>query len=151
MQTIEPILAGHPFLKGLADDQLKLLVGCSANKVFKPGEFLAREGENADTFYFIREGTVQIEIFSPSHGPIVIQTLSGGEILGWSWIVPPYKWRFDAKASDTARVISLDGKCIREKCEKDHSLGFEMMKRFAVIIAERLEATRLQLLDIYEK
>jgi CRP-like cAMP-binding protein len=151
MQTIEPLLASHPFLKGLDPEQLKLLVSCAANKVYKPGEYLSREGENADTFYFIREGTILIEIYSPSHGPIAIQTLSGGEILGWSWLVPPYQWQFDARASEETRVITLDGKCIRQKFEKDHSLGYEMMKRFALIIAERLEATRLQLLDVYEK
>ncbi len=151
MQTLEPLLASHPFLKGLDQDHVKLLVGCASNRVFSPGEFLSQEGEDADLFYFIREGKVVVEIYSPLHGPITIQTLDGGEILGWSWLVPPYRWRFDARATDTTRAIVMDGKCIRQKCETDHHLGYEMMKRFAEIIADRVEATRLQLLDLYGK
>ena len=151
MQTLEPLLASHPFLKNLNPEHVKLLVGCATNKVFNPGEFLSQEGEDADLFYFIRDGKVVVEIYSPEHGPITIQTLDGGEILGWSWLVPPYRWRFDDRALETTRAIVMDGKCIRQKCENDHSLGYEMMKRFAEIIADRVEATRLQLLDLYGK
>jgi CRP-like cAMP-binding protein len=151
MQTLEPLLASHPFLTGLNQDHIKLLVGCASNRVFNPGDFLAQEGEDADLFYFIREGKVAVEIYSPEHGPITIQTLDGGEILGWSWLVPPYRWRFDARALDTTRAIVMDGKCLRQKCQNDHALGYEMMRRFAEIIADRVEATRMQLLDLYGK
>jgi CRP-like cAMP-binding protein len=151
MQTIEPLLAAHPFLKGLEPSHLKLIVGCASNMVFKAGQFLFREGGQADSFYFVRHGKVAVEAFSPQHGPITIQTRSEGEVLGWSWLVPPYHCRFDARAVELTRVIALDGKCLREKCQKDHDLGYELMKRFAVIIAERLDATRLQLLDVYGK
>jgi len=149
MQTLEPLLAGHPFLKDLKADHIKLIVGCASNKLFNPGEYLSQEGEDADLFYFIREGKVMVEIYSPEHGPITIQTLGGDEILGWSWLVPPYKWRFDARAVEQTRTIVMDGKCLREKCEKDHNLGYELMKRFAEIIADRIEAARLQLMDVY--
>jgi hypothetical protein len=81
----------------------------------------------------------------------MIQTEGEGEILGWSWLVPPYYWHFDARATEKTQVIAIDGKCLREKCESDHDLGYKLMRRFALIIAERLEATRLQLLDIYGK
>jgi CRP-like cAMP-binding protein len=151
VQTIEPLLAKHPFFKGLAPEHLKLLVGCSTNVIFEADQFLFREGEDANTFYVIRSGRVQVETFSPKHGPITIQTAGEGDVLGWSWLVPPYHWRFDAKATDQVRVIAIDGKCLREKCEDDHNLGYELMRRFALIIAERLEATRLQLLDVYGK
>ncbi len=151
MQTIEPLLAGHPFFRGLDPKHLQLIVGCSSNVVFNPGQFLFREGEEANTFYILRSGRVKVETFSPQHGPITIQTEGEGEILGWSWLVPPYHWRFDAEAVEQTRAIAIDGKCLREKCETDHNLGYELMKRFALIIAERLEATRLQLLDIYGK
>jgi CRP/FNR family transcriptional regulator, cyclic AMP receptor protein len=151
MQTIEPLLAGHPFFKGLDPKHLQLIVGCSSNIVFSPGQFLFHEGEEANTFYVLRSGRVKVETFSPQHGPITIQTEGEGEILGWSWLVPPYRWRFDAEAMEQTRAIAIDGKCLREKCETDHNLGYELMKRFALIIAERLEATRLQLLDVYGK
>ena len=149
MENIERILKEHPFLAGMDEKHVKLLVGCASNVVFKAGEYIFREGEEADKFYFIRHGKVLVETFIPQKGPVIIRSRHEGEIFGWSWLVPPYKWHFDARAVELTRAIALDGKCLRGKCEEDHDLGYEIMKRFALIIAERLEATRLQLLDIY--
>jgi CRP-like cAMP-binding protein len=75
--------------------------------------------------------------------------LAAGEVLGWSWLIPPYHWKFDARAIEQTRALALDGKCLRTKCEEDHDLGYELLKRFAQIMEERLQATRLQLLDVY--
>ncbi|MBU0984275.1 MAG: cyclic nucleotide-binding domain-containing protein [candidate division Zixibacteria bacterium] len=149
MENLGRILSEHPFLAGMSDDQLALLVGCASNVAFQPGEFIIREGQPADSFYFIRHGLVQIESHVPQSGPLIIRTRQAGEVLGWSWLVPPYRWHFDARACEATRAIAMDGKCLRQKCETDHDLGYEIMKRFSVIIAERLEATRLQLMDIY--
>ena len=149
MRDLEQTLREHPFLEGLDAEHIKLLVGCASNVVFKSGEFIIREGEEADAFYFIRHGRVLIETHVPQKGPIIIRSREAGEILGWSWLVPPYRWHFDARAAELTRAIALDGKCLREKCEQDHDLGYEVMRRFVVIIAQQLEATRLQLLDIY--
>lgn len=149
MEDLRRILSDHPFLKGMNDKQLELLVGCASNVIFKPGEFIIREGQPADTFYFIRHGYVQIETNVPGKGPLVIRTRHEGEVLGWSWLIPPYRWHFDARAREQTRAIAMDGKCLREKCDVDSDLGYEIMKRFSLIIAERLEATRLQLMDIY--
>jgi len=149
MRDLEQILREHPFLDGMDEEHVKLLVGCASNVVFKPGQFIIREGDDADAFYFIREGQVLIETHIPQQGPVFIRSREAGEVLGWSWLVPPYRWHFDARAVEQTRAIALDGKCLREKCEKDHDLGYEIMKRFAVVIAERLEATRMQLLDVY--
>jgi CRP/FNR family cyclic AMP-dependent transcriptional regulator len=149
MRDLEQILSEHPFLKELDKEHIQLLVGCASNVVFKSGDFIFREGEAADAFYFIRHGRVLIETFVPQKGPIIIRSREAGEILGWSWLVPPYRWHFDARAVDLTRAIALDGKCLRKKCEEDHDLGYEIMKRFAMVIAERLEQTRLQLMDVY--
>jgi len=149
MENLERILTEHPFLEGLDKKHIQLLVGCASNVIFKAGDFVFREGEPADSFYFIRHGRVLIETYVPQKGPIMIRSREEGEILGWSWLVPPYRWHFDARAVELTRAIALDGKCLREKCREDHDLGYEVMKRFALIIAERLEATRLQLMDIY--
>ncbi len=149
MEDLGRILSEHPFLKGMTDQQLALLTGCASNVVFQPGDFIIREGQPADRFYFIRHGLVQVETHVPNKGPLVIRTRHEGEVLGWSWLVPPYRWHFDARVREQTRAIAMDGKCLREKCETDHDLGYEIMKRFSVIIAERLEATRLQLMDIY--
>jgi len=149
MENLERILKEHPFLAGMSDKHIQLLVGCASNVAWKAGEFIFKEGEPADNFYFIRHGRVLVETHIPQKGPIIIRTREAGEIFGWSWLVPPYRWHFDAKAVEVTRAITLDGKCLRGKCEEDHDLGYEIMKRFALIIAERLEQTRLQLLDVY--
>ena len=149
MENLQRILKEHPFLEGLDDRHIKLLEGCASNVAFKAGEYIFREGDNADKFYIIRHGKTQIETFIPQKGPLAIQTREAGEIMGWSWLIPPYKWHFDARAYELTRAIALDGKCLREKCEQDHDLGYEIMKRFALLIAQRLDATRMQLMDVY--
>lgn len=148
METLEPIIAQHPFLQGLESQYLKLIVGCASNVRFRAGEFLFREGEEAQQFYMVREGRVALQI-PTAREAIIIQTVGEDDILGWSWLVPPHKWRFDARALETTRAIALDGKCLRAKSEEDHHFGYELLKRFSNVIAGRLEATRLQLLDVY--
>ena len=149
MEDLKNILAAHPFFKGLNDEYFALLVGCASNIRIDAGKMILREGEEANHFYLIRSGTVSIQSMTPHKGPIIIQTLQEGDILGWSWLVAPFTWHFDAKAVDVTRLIALDGKCLRTKCESDHGLGYELLKRFADIMTKRLESTRLQLLDIY--
>lgn len=149
METLEPILAQHPFLKDLEPRHLQTIVGCAANVRFDAGQFIFREGEAAKHFYIIRHGKTALEIFVPGRGPVTIQTLGAGDVLGWSWLFPPYRWHFDARAIELTRAIALDGECLRGKCEADHDLGYELIKRFANVIVERLQATRLQLLDVY--
>jgi CRP-like cAMP-binding protein len=149
METLKSILAEHPFLKDLAPHHLELIVGCASNVRFDPNQFIFREGEEANQFYVIRHGRAALEIVAPERGPIMIETLGEGEILGWSWLIPPYHWHFNARAIELTRAIALDGKCLRSKCEEDHDLGYELLKRFAHIIEQRLQSTRLQLLDIY--
>jgi CRP-like cAMP-binding protein len=149
MESLERILRDHPFFKDLNSAQLTLLTGCASNVVFRAGQFLFREGDDADSFYIIREGKVMIETHVPQKGTIAIQTREAGEVTGWSWMIPPFKWHFDARAVELTRAIALDGKCLRGKCEEDHDLGYELMKRFSVQIAQRLEATRMQLMDVY--
>jgi CRP/FNR family transcriptional regulator, cyclic AMP receptor protein len=149
MENLERILKEHPFLKDLEQPHIELITGCASNVVFKPDEFLFREGEEANSFYIIRQGKVVVETYIPEKGPIAIQSREAGDVTGWSWMIPPYRWHFDARAIEMTRAIALDGKCLRGKMNEDHDLGYALMKRFAIIIAERLEATRIQLLDIY--
>lgn len=149
LHTLEPIMAGHPFFKGLPPEHLKVLVGCASNVRFDSGQQILKEGEEANQFFLIREGRVALEIDAPGREPITIQTLESGEILGWSWLVPPYYWMFTARAVTPTRAIAMDGKCLREKCEKDHSLGYELLKRLTHVMELRLQWTRLQLLDVY--
>ena len=149
METLERIIAEHPFLADLDPAFTSLMVGCAKNVRFNRGDYIFREGDPADQFYLIREGKVAVEIFAPQRTPIIVSTLGEGEILGWSWLLPPYQWKLNARAIEYLRAIALDGKCLRNKCEQNHDLGYEVLKRFARIIEQRLEATRMQLLDVY--
>jgi CRP/FNR family transcriptional regulator, cyclic AMP receptor protein len=149
VETLERILAEHPFFEALLPEHLAVVVGCAANLRFDTGAFVIRAGEEANQFFLLREGKVALEMTAPGRPPLVVQTLGAGEVLGWSWLVPPYHWKFDAVALAPIRAIALDGKCLRGKCESDHGLGYELLKRFAHLMEQRLQATRLQLLDLY--
>lgn len=151
METLEGVLAAHPFFKDLQPSHLALLVGCASNVRFDSGQFLFRAGEEANQFYLIRHGHVALEVSGPGDTPFILQTLGEGDILGWSWLIPPYHWLFDARAVEQTRVVALDGKCMRNKCEADHDLGYELLRRFAHIMERSLQETRLQLLDVYGK
>ena len=149
METIEPILAEHPFIKGLRHEHVQLMVGCARNVKFDAGEFILREGQEANEFYIIRHGQVNLEIHGPKSHAITIHTVREDDVLSWSWLFPPYLWHFDARAIELTRAIALDAKCLRTKCEKDPSLGYELAKRLAHVIEHRLQGATLQLLDLY--
>ena len=150
METLRNVVAEHRFAQGLEERHVALLTGCAANVHFNAGQIIFREGEEANQFYLVRDGKVAVELFAAERGAITILTLAAGEVLGWSWLVPPYRWKFDARALESTRAIALDGKCLRTKAEQDHDLGYELLKRVAHTMEERLQATRLQLLNIYE-
>ena len=134
---------------GLDPSFLALAVGCASNVRVEANSYILREGEDANQFFLIREGRVALEIHAPPRKPLVIETLGPGDIIGWSWLVPPHVWKFNARAATMTRLIALDAKCLRTKCEGNHELGYEILKRFSHIIERRLEATRLQLQDVY--
>jgi CRP/FNR family cyclic AMP-dependent transcriptional regulator len=150
MRTLEGILARHPFFSGLDPRYIQLATGCASNVRFNAGDLIFREGDEADSFYLIREGKVALELSAPGRGSLTVQTLEDGEILGYSWLISPHHWRFDGRAVTATRAIVLDGKCLRDKCEEDHKLGYELLNRVASILGHSLDATRLRLLDIYD-
>jgi CRP/FNR family transcriptional regulator, cyclic AMP receptor protein len=149
MQTLEELIAASPVFAGLAPPHLALIAGCGGNERFAAGARLFREGAPADRFYLIREGAVALEVEAPGRGMAIVETLHRGEVVGWSWLFEPYRWQFDGRASEPTRVVAFDGACLRGKCEADHELGYQLMRRFAASMTERLQATRLQLLDVY--
>ena len=149
VRTIDLILKEHLFFQSLPAEDVKLISACGKNVSFKAGTLIAEEGNPSDEFYLIRSGKVSIETPVPQRGSVSLQTLGDGDLLGWSWLFPPYRWTFDARAIDTVNAITLNGRCLREKCEKDNGLGYRLMKKFSEIMTERLRATRLQLLDVY--
>ncbi|MEM9553581.1 MAG: cyclic nucleotide-binding domain-containing protein [Acidobacteriota bacterium] len=149
IKTLETLLTDHPFFAEFRPEDLTLIAGCGANVKFAAGESVFREGEPANHFYLLRYGRVAVEVFSPGKGPVTIQTLHEGEVLGWSWLVPPYRWRHDARALELTRAFSFDGTCLRRKCDEDPPLGYRLMRRFSQVIAERLGNAQMQLMDLY--
>jgi CRP-like cAMP-binding protein len=148
-RSLESVLGDVPLLDGLGPGELGLISGCAGNVRFLPGEQLFREGDPADTFYVVRHGAVALETFAPARGSLAIETVEAGEVVGWSWLFPPYRWHFDARALTVVRATGFDGACLRGKCDEDPALGYELMKRFAQVMIERLQWTRLRLLDVY--
>jgi CRP/FNR family transcriptional regulator, cyclic AMP receptor protein len=149
METLEPLIRDHEFFSGLDAPYVELLVGCATNVRFDEGAFLFREDDPADRFYLISHGKVALEVAAPGRGHIVVQTVGEGGVVGFSWLFEPHRWQFDARAVEPTTALSLDGICLRGKCEEDTRLGFDLMQRFARVVVQRLQATRLQLMDVY--
>ena len=151
MQTenLTEILRQHPFLAGLSEPHMQVLIGCASNVRFAEGAPLIHEGEVANKFYLVRTGRIALETDVNARGKIRIQTVGPGDVLGWSWLISPYRWHFNALAVAEVRAVALDGECLRKKCEQDHDFGYEMLSRLSHVMERRLEATRMQLLDLY--
>lgn len=146
---LTPVLRQQPLLADLPDRYFELLVGCASNVRFAAGEALARQDEPADRFFLVREGDVSVEVRAPARGPLRISTVHAGEMVGWSWLVPPYRWAFDARALGDVRAVAFDAACLRGKCDENHDLGYELLRRVTTVMSDRLKAARLQLLDLY--
>jgi CRP/FNR family cyclic AMP-dependent transcriptional regulator len=149
MRTIETLLGDVPIFRDLTPEALDLLSGCASNVRFADGEMLFREGDDADVFYVIRHGRVALETFVPARGPVTIETVDPGEVVGWSWLFAPYRWHFDARALGLVRATQFDAACLRAKCEQDPAFGYDLILRFTQVLIERLQWTRLRLLDVY--
>ena len=143
------IVMQHPFFIGLEEGFCDLVSGCARNVRFEAGSYLFRKGEPANEFYLIRDGQVGLQVSAQGGKPVTFQTVGNDEVVGLSWLIPPYRWSFDARAMTRIRAIGIHAVCLRDKCDADHDLGYEMMQRFMPVLIGRLEAARLQALDIY--
>ena len=142
---LEPMamrVALHPFLAGMNRAQLALLTDCAMVVHFNPGELIFREGELANRFYLIESGKVILESNGKSGDRVMIDKLGAGDLLGWSWMFPPYVWHFSARAVERTEAIFFYGTILREYCERDHSLGYELFKRMSAVMIKRLQAAR---------
>jgi CRP-like cAMP-binding protein len=149
MATMEELLGSHPFFAGLGTSAIQLIAGCASNVHFAAGDRIFSEGEAASRFYVIRHGRVALEVHSPVRGPLVIDTMDEGEVLGWSWLVSPYRYFGDARAVTPVSATALDGTCLRGKCEADAELGYQLLKRVTDVMYQRLQSARVRLLDLY--
>ena len=149
MKSIHDLLHEHPFFEGLPPAMIDVISGCGTNVHYDPGEAVFAANDPSDRFFVLRRGKVALEIDTPRRGPLVIETIGPGEVLGVSWILPPYRASFDARATEDTSAVSIDAACLRGKCDADHELGYVLYKRFAGLVRDRLQATRVQLLDVY--
>lgn len=149
IHTLEKIVTEQPFFQGMEAQYVQLITGCAKNVHFAEGEFIFRAGEAADYFYLIREGEVAVQFAIPNKGARTVRTLGDGEVMGWSWLLAPYRWHFDARVRRPTLALAFDGKCLRAKCEEDHDLGYAIYTRFTQLVVDSLQATLLQLLDVF--
>jgi CRP/FNR family cyclic AMP-dependent transcriptional regulator len=140
-------LEEQPFLRGMSTRQLELLVENSMLAEFKAGEKILSEGDSANRFYLILEGFVELESRDLEGENIRIQTIGTGDVLGWSWLFPPYYWHLDARAATPVKTIFFYATRLRELCEENHDFGYELMLRVSEIIIKRLQATRRELAE----
>jgi CRP/FNR family cyclic AMP-dependent transcriptional regulator len=147
---LEAQVAAHPFLIGTSASHIRLLADCAMRSQFTAGQVIFRKGETANRFYLIERGKVALE--SSTGGEVVkIDEVGAGDLLGWSWIFPPYVWHFDARAIQPTTAIFLYGTILREYCEADPALGYELFKRMSEVMMRRLQAARVKLSESMKK
>jgi CRP-like cAMP-binding protein len=147
VKAVERVIAEHRFLRGLKPEHLRLLAESAMRMHYEAGELIFRESEPANRFYLIEQGRVSLESHRRDDAPVAVQVIGPGDVLGWSWLFPPYYWHFDARALESTTAIFFYATRLREQCDQDHSFGYEMMKRMTQVVIHRLQATRKQLLS----
>ena len=142
-------VALHPFLAGMNRGQLSLLTDCAMAVSFEKGQLIFRENECANRFYLIESGKVVLESGGSPSSPVIVDAIGAGDLLGWSWMMPPYKWHFTARAVEPTEAIYFAGTILRDYCERDHSLGFELHKRLSAVMMKRLQGARRKMLEMH--
>ncbi len=146
--TVAARIAAHPFFAAFTGEQRAALAG-DAVVTFAAGERLFDEGGRADRFWLIEDGSIALDMRVPGRGDQVVETLGSGTVLGWSWRHPPYRWHFGAAARLATTAIEFDAPAVRRRCDADPAFGYAALRSFTPVITERLQATRLRLLDLY--
>jgi CRP/FNR family cyclic AMP-dependent transcriptional regulator len=149
LETLEEMIVKHPFWAGLNVHYVDLLKKSVTFERFDVGQSIFQEGGNADQFYLIQKGRVTLDAFVPGRGAVTIQTVGSGDALGWSWLFPPYQWHFSARSSDATEAIVFGAKLLRDEAEQNHDFGYELNKRVSKMLLQRLQETRLLLVDFY--
>jgi CRP-like cAMP-binding protein len=150
-ETMATRVALHPFLAGLKREHLVLLADCAISARFHPGDVILSAGGRADRFFLIETGKVVLESGQAHGEPVIIDTIGAGDLLGWSWMFPPYTWQFEARAAAPTQVIFFAGPVLREYCEREHSLGYALMKRLSAVMTRRMQNARRGMLGVHSR
>lgn len=148
-ETLARSLKQQKIIEELSDQHIEFLSGCTKNVRYKEGDYLFREGDEADWLYMVRSGKISLEIHDAQRGAIVLETLHAGELIGWATIFPPYRWHADARAVKDTLVFAVDGACLRQKLDGDHDFGYAFTRMMLREAHRRLERARLQALDVF--
>lgn len=146
-QSTVGYLSAHEFFSELSEDVLKFLTDCSSTLDIEEGQILFQQGEKADKFYIIRNGRITVQIPAIMGPNLEIQNLGKDQVLGWSWLISPYKWSFQAKADEDSVLLQFDGTAILARCEQEPKIGYELLKKFAGLMSTRLDAARRKMMD----
>lgn len=150
MQSEALELEQHPLLQKLSPEHLDRVLECGTDVQFKPGTHLFRAGQEATEIFLIQDGKIAIDLDVPGRVTLTIQTIGAGGVIGWSWLFPPYTWHFDARVLQSTRSISLNAQHLRDLCDQNRDLGYELLREFSSILFDRLMATRFQLINVYD-
>lgn len=149
MPSVKPSISAHPFLRSLSPEYVEILTGCAQDQAFPAGEVIFREGDIADRFYLILEGRIALESHVPPSGHLTVQNLGPDDVLGWSWLFPPYVWHFQARALEPTRVVVFNGAHLLVACERNHEFGYDLMKRLSQVLIRRLQAAQTQFVNLH--
>ncbi|MFD9974228.1 cyclic nucleotide-binding domain-containing protein [Streptomyces sp. NPDC059017] len=139
----------NAFLRGLPPEGYDRLMACSHEVSFPAGTRIFAEGDPADRFWIIRTGAVTLDLQAHGRRAATVETLRHGDLLGWSWLVRPYEWRLGAEAFSLVRAHEFDARTVRGLCDMDPAFGFAVTRHVLEVVARRLQATRVRLLDAY--
>ena len=147
MSLIDDYLSTHAFFSGLSEGYVKLLSEFATEKHVDKGIVLFQQGRSADKFYLVRKGQVSVQVPALVGPPLELQLLGENQMLGWSWLIPPYRWNFLARAVEDSELIEFDGAAILARCEEDPKFGYELFKRFTALMSERIDSARQKMMD----
>ena len=150
-ESIKLYLNEHEFFKGMNREFLDLVCRNMVEEEFENQQCVFQQDSSAEHFYIIRNGKVNVEVPSLVGAPLVLQSLTDDGVLGWSWLIPPYKWRFEASAAQPSTLLTFDGTALRDHCEQNPSFGYDILKRFATLMMYRLDAARIQAIEAFEQ
>ncbi len=148
-QAIVEVLEGNPFFSGLNRDIQQFLAANATERKFETGDVAFAFGQSADTFYLVLDGKIAVQVAALEGPPLELQKLGQGEVLGWSWLIKPYRWNFQARAQQPSRVLEFDGLAIRSQCDKDPAFGYAVLSRFSALMSERLDSARRRMMEAW--
>ncbi|MDQ2070308.1 Crp/Fnr family transcriptional regulator [Natronospira bacteriovora] len=146
-KAIRKLIESQRFFADLDSDWLDFLAEHAVSRKVSRDEVIFRHGNKADSFYLVTDGRISLEVAAIEGPPLELQNLGEGAIIGWSWLIPPYQWHFQARALEDANVIRFDGDVIFKRCEEDPDFGYDMLKRFAGLMSERVSSAREKMMQ----